>query len=144
MIPPVSLPLKLGTQSALAGAQSSIVDSITRLAATIFRIGRTPFPNQVILGGIRAQEKRAQGLLRRLADECCRAALDRGPPSRHGRPQLPAGPFPRGLLMRDLAQSLATSLKRLGLACGTLLALLAFGQQAQAANPLEQNFWLSG
>ena len=49
--------------------------------------------------------------------------------------------------MRAPAQSLATSLKRLGLirlgGCA-LFALLALGQQAQAANPLELNFWLSG
>ena len=44
--------------------------------------------------------------------------------------------------MRDLF----TSLKRLGLgaALGVLFGLLAFGQAAQAANPLELNFWLSG
>lgn len=39
-----------------------------------------------------------------------------------------------------------TSLKKLslGAAFGALFALLAFGQPAQAANPLELNFWLSG
>ena len=44
--------------------------------------------------------------------------------------------------MRDLF----TSLKRpaFGAALGALLGLLAFGQAAQAANPLELNFWLSG
>jgi hypothetical protein len=49
--------------------------------------------------------------------------------------------------MRDLA----TSFKRLafgrfvlGSALGALLGLLACGQSAQAANPLELNFWLSG
>jgi len=49
--------------------------------------------------------------------------------------------------MRAPAQSLATSLKRLGLVrlggC-VLFALLVLGQQAQAANPFELNFWLSG
>jgi len=41
---------------------------------------------------------------------------------------------------------LLTSPKRLGLgaALGVLFSLLAFGQPAQAANPLELNFWLSG
>ena len=44
--------------------------------------------------------------------------------------------------MRDLF----TSLKKLGLgaALGVLFGLLAFGQAAEAANPLELNFWLSG
>jgi hypothetical protein len=44
--------------------------------------------------------------------------------------------------MRDLL----ISLKRpgLGAAFGLLLGLLAFGQPAQAANPFELNFWLSG
>jgi hypothetical protein len=44
--------------------------------------------------------------------------------------------------MRDLT----TSLKRLGLAAGAgiLLGLVAFGQTAEAANPLELNFGLFG
>jgi hypothetical protein len=49
--------------------------------------------------------------------------------------------------MRNLAQSLATSLRRLGLirlGCGVMFALAALGQHAQAANPLELNFWLNG
>jgi hypothetical protein len=49
--------------------------------------------------------------------------------------------------MRHLAQSLATSLRRLGvirLGCGVIFALAASGQHAQAANPLELNFWLNG
>ena len=39
-----------------------------------------------------------------------------------------------------------TSLKRpvVGAALGAILGLLAFGQAAQAANPFELNFWLSG
>jgi hypothetical protein len=41
---------------------------------------------------------------------------------------------------------LLTSPKKLGLgaALGVLFSLLAFGQPARAANPLELNFWLSG
>jgi hypothetical protein len=44
--------------------------------------------------------------------------------------------------MRDLFKSL----KRLspGAGLGMLFGLLAFGQAAEAANPLELNFWLSG
>ena len=44
--------------------------------------------------------------------------------------------------MRDLF----TSLKKpgLGIALGALLGLLAFGPTAEAANPVELNFWLSG
>jgi hypothetical protein len=38
MMPPVSLPLNGGTQSAFAGADASIPQIATRLAATIFRI----------------------------------------------------------------------------------------------------------
>jgi hypothetical protein len=58
----------------------------------------------------------------------------------------PAGPIVR-LPMRDLAHSLAISLKRLGLVrlcCCAAVALLGLGQPAQAANPLELNFWLNG
>jgi len=39
-------------------------------------------------------------------------------------------------------RNLFTSLKALGL--GAALAVLAFGHAAEAANPLELNFWLSG
>ena len=39
-------------------------------------------------------------------------------------------------------RTLFTSLKALGLAAA--LAVLGFGQAAEAANPLELNFWLSG
>ena len=50
--------------------------------------------------------------------------------------------------MRDLATSLKkpASLRKsgLGTALGALMGLLAFGQAAEAANPLELNFWLSG
>jgi hypothetical protein len=56
----------------------------------------------------------------------------------------PAGPIIR-LPMRDLAHSLAISLKRLGLVrlcCCAAVALLGLGQPAQAANPLELNFSL--
>jgi hypothetical protein len=45
--------------------------------------------------------------------------------------------------MIDLAKSL-TRLSLPGLACAATAALLGFGQPAQAANPLELNFWLSG
>jgi hypothetical protein len=41
-------------------------------------------------------------------------------------------------------RNLSTSFKTLGAACGALLGVLAAGAPAQAANPLELNFWLSG
>src|SRR5260370_12176773 len=44
--------------------------------------------------------------------------------------------------MRDLFTSLKQI--RLGAALGVLFGLFAFGQAAEAANPLELNFWLSG
>ena len=44
--------------------------------------------------------------------------------------------------MNDLFKSLRNPY--LGMALGAALGLLAFGQTAQAANPLELNFWLSG
>jgi hypothetical protein len=44
--------------------------------------------------------------------------------------------------MRDLLSSLKKP--ALGAAVGAVLGLVAFGQAAQAANPLELNFWLSG
>src|SRR5258707_6062791 len=50
--------------------------------------------------------------------------------------------------MRELFTMLRkpASLKKLvlGAALGVLFGLLAFGQAAEAANPLELNFWLSG
>ena len=48
--------------------------------------------------------------------------------------------------MHDLFSSLKKNgLKvSLGAALGVLLGLFAFGQAAEAANPLELNFWLSG
>jgi hypothetical protein len=44
--------------------------------------------------------------------------------------------------MRDSFRSLKKN--SFGAACGTLLALSSFVTGAQAANPLELNFWLSG
>jgi hypothetical protein len=44
--------------------------------------------------------------------------------------------------MRDFISSLKKPVFGAGL--GVLFGLLAFGQAAQAANPLELNFWLSG
>ena len=48
--------------------------------------------------------------------------------------------------MRDLFTSLITCLKKtaLGTGLGIVFGLLALGQAAEAANPLELNFWLSG
>jgi hypothetical protein len=53
---------------------------------------------------------------------------------------------PGGPTMRDIFTfSRKTSFRlRLGAAFGALLGLLVFGQAAEAANPLELNFWLSG
>jgi hypothetical protein len=48
---------------------------------------------------------------------------------------------------RLLARPLAKSLNRLslaGLACAAMALFLGFAQPAEAANPLELNFWLSG
>jgi hypothetical protein len=49
---------------------------------------------------------------------------------------------PADFTMRDFF----TSLKRpaIGAALGVILGMMAFGQAAQAASPLELNFWLSG
>lgn len=44
--------------------------------------------------------------------------------------------------MRELFKSFSKSIA--GVAVGACFALLAFGSAAQAANPLEMNFWLSG
>ena len=44
--------------------------------------------------------------------------------------------------MRDLVPSIKHS--SLGAALGVVMGLFAFGQAAEAANPLELNFWLSG
>jgi len=49
--------------------------------------------------------------------------------------------------MRDLAKSFkhfSLSFGRPGLVCAAAMTLLALGQPAKAANPLELNFWLSG
>src|SRR6202165_1426455 len=84
-----------------------------------------------------AKKRTADGSTRSYR-QCCRGALDLARGSRHRPPLGSSG----GLLMRDLI----TSLKKLGLAAGTgiLFGLLAFGQAAEAANPLELNFGLFG
>jgi hypothetical protein len=46
--------------------------------------------------------------------------------------------------MRDLFKAFDLKRSHLGAALGVLLGLIAFGQAAEAANPLELNFWLSG
>ncbi len=52
--------------------------------------------------------------------------------------------------MHELFSSLFSSLKKnsfrvsLGAALGIVMGLFAFGQAAEAANPFELNFWLSG
>ena len=49
--------------------------------------------------------------------------------------------------MRDLAKSFknfSLSFSLPGLVCAAAMTLLALGQPAKAANPLELNFWLSG
>ncbi|MGJ4890083.1 hypothetical protein [Bradyrhizobium sp. HKCCYLR20261] len=47
--------------------------------------------------------------------------------------------------MRDFSTSFKTlGIKTFGAACGALLAGLVASAPAQAANPLEMNFWLSG
>src|SRR6516225_12183970 len=55
MMPPVSLPLKRGTQSARAGATASTPDSTMRLAVTILRMANSVSP--VILGRLHGHEK---------------------------------------------------------------------------------------
>jgi hypothetical protein len=58
--------------------------------------------------------------------------------SRHGSfARLPGGP-----IMRDILSFVRKT--GLGVTLGAAFSLLALGQGAQAANPLELNFWLSG
>src|SRR4029077_7731163 len=69
---------------------------------------------------------------------CVSTALDLIPPSRHGlRVRSSGGPTMRDLL--TLSRKLP-----FGAALGPFFGLLGFGQAAEAANPLELNFWLSG
>src|SRR5690349_6307201 len=80
-------------------------------------------------------------LMKSLSYGCCHAALDAAPASRHGHDILGHS---RGLPMR--APKLQNKISpKLGLAAalGALLAATSLSP-AQAANPLELNFWLSG
>src|ERR1700724_3217450 len=86
MIPPVSLALKAGTQSARAGAQASMIHiarlEVARLEATILRITDSVRIRR-ILGRIAGHEKNTGRLFMELRLKCCRLALDPVRPSRH-------------------------------------------------------------
>src|SRR5450756_259462 len=120
MMPPVSLPLNDGTQSACAGAHASIPHIAARLAASIIRIA-----DSISLGTTLVRIGRHEKNGRRpggdLSAECCRAALDLVGASRH---RLGLGSSV-GLPMRDLFLSLKKP--GLGAALGVLFGLVAFG-----------------
>src|ERR1700761_7278052 len=137
MIPPVSLPLNGGPGSSRAGVNASIPHTAARLMAPIIRIA-----DSISFGGtirrIAADEKNGRGLGPELSAGCCRVALDLVRASRHRPLSRSSG----GLPMYDLSSSIKKT--GLGAALGVLLGLFAFGPAAQAANPFEMNFWLSG
>src|SRR4051794_35598923 len=124
-MPPVSLPLNGGTQSACAGAPASSPHIATRHAAPILRIADSISPGATI----ECVGRRGKNGLRPEADlsaRCCRVALDLAGASRHRPQRWMTGGFP----MRNLFRSLKAPrfLKALGL--GATLALLASGQAA--------------
>src|SRR6476661_2359201 len=117
MIPPVSLPLNGGTQSARAGAPPSIPQIATRPATRILRIADSLSLDRTIKGA-GGHEKNGRWGRCRLVRQCCRAALDLARASRH-RLILPLS---RGFPMRN---SLMVSKKAaLGAALGLLAGLL--------------------
>ena len=137
MMPPVSLPLNGGTHWACAGAPASIPHIATRLAAPIIRIANSIWLGRTLkrIGGHEKNGGRPA------------AELSAGVAALHLTSCGLRGTVPRrwntgGIPMRDFFTSLKTT--RLGAALGVVLGLLAFGQAAQAANPLELNFGLFG
>ena len=137
-MPPVSLPLNGGTHSARAGAPASIPHSATRPAAPIIRIADSIWLGAT-LGRIGRHEKNGRRSERGLIGRCCRAALDLARASRHR---------PRRWIIRRIAHARPLHLPENDPVSAPRSAscsgLLAFGQAAEAANPLELNFWLSG
>src|SRR5882757_6874997 len=137
MIPPVSLPLNGPIQSARAGAHASIPHMATRLAAPIIRIADS-ISLRHTLGRIGRHEKNGDRPGVDFSAGVAALHLTLPSLSRHRQ----ALDHPADSPMRDFF----TSLKRLNLGAtlAVLFALLAFGQPAEAANPGELNFWLSG
>src|ERR1700739_621626 len=88
MIPPVSLPLTGGTQSARAGTDASATPAAIRTAALMIRMVRSVSLLIVTLECLTRREKNASEGQDRLIGRCCRAALDLGGGSRHGSPAL--------------------------------------------------------
>src|SRR5581483_1188199 len=84
MMPPVSLPLTAGIQSALAGATANEAPIASKLAANIFCIADS-ISARFILGPPGRGEKNGRGRRAELVSKCCRAALDRLGARRHGR-----------------------------------------------------------
>src|SRR5262245_43572192 len=116
MMPPVSLPLNGGTQSARAGATDSIPQTATRHAANFLRIADSISPGSNIEGvGAHGKNEPAAGsvVLRR----CCRTALDLAGASRHRLARWIIGWIP----MRKLLISPRT----LGLGAAVVLSLLS-------------------
>ena len=167
MMPPVSLPWKGGTVSARAGAhrQHSAHRNQARCPNHSHRklhfAGDTPFAGRHLSAGrhLAGYAKADPGFAARTRPtlvrirrhgkngRCFGVELSAGVAALHlTLPGLPgtvrvsdhAADYP----MRDLFISIKKS--GLGVALGVVLGLFAFGQAAEAANPLELNFWLSG
>src|SRR3954447_8263957 len=88
-MPPVSLPLNGGTQSAFAGPHATMAEKATRLAARIIRIRKNSFWVQLTLERIARHEKNASPCCNVVAAKCCRVALDFVRASRHGSALVP-------------------------------------------------------
>src|SRR6185437_16368703 len=160
MMPPVSLPLNGGTVSAHAGLNASIPPIAARAKAlrpkalrpealmtpaSMIRIANSISLSRTIkrLGG---HEKNAAPLSVHPGAEWREsvAALHltlpglRGTVRARNSRKIPLG----GLPMRDLFSSVKKP--AFGAALGIVLGLFAYGPAAEAANPFEMNFWLSG
>src|SRR5579872_1998813 len=86
MMPPVSLPLNGGTQSARAGANDKRAPEASSAAALMIRIYHS-VDFRGTLERIVSQEKQKSPVLSAVIGRCCRAALDLRQPSRHGSPR---------------------------------------------------------
>jgi len=137
MMPPVSLPLNGGTVSARAGPPAIAPHIITKAAAVIIRIVVSIlFPHTLM--GIGAPEKNRFVLGGRLSAGVAAAHLTfRG---LHGT--VPATDHSADFIMSSFLSILKKT--SICVALGALLGLMTFTPAAQAANPLELNFWLSG
>ena len=138
MIPPVSLPLNGGTQCRPAPARPPASRPSQPGTRPQSFASQTPFRSKHTIERASGHGKNGCGRKRTCLSGVAALHLTLSRASRHR----PTRWIIRRIPMRNLFTSLRST--RPLAPRSALLGLLAFGQAAQAANPLELNFWLSG